>query len=165
MKKALIIALCCISVLFAACKKEKANEKFIGNYKGECVIEGTVSFENPLSPGQYVVETIKEDSPMEVSISAGAADNKVVMRMKADDFDDTYTVVGTVDGGMIAFEEFSIENVEGYNFTAAIVMAGALTGNLLTLTGPFAGEGALTIEGHSFPFSTEGDMTCVLNKQ
>ena len=164
MKKALIIALCCISVLFAACKKEKANEKFIGNYKGECVIEGTFSYENPLSPGQYVVETIKEDSPMEVSISAGG-DNKVVMRMKADDFDETYTVVGTVDGGMIAFEEFSIENIEGLNFTAAIVMAGALTGNLLTLTGPFAGEGAITIMDHSIPFSTEGDMTCVLNKQ
>ena len=43
MKRSLIIALCCLSVLFAACNKEKPYEKFIGDYEGSGTINGTIT--------------------------------------------------------------------------------------------------------------------------
>ena len=38
MKKHLIIALCCLAALFTACNKEKPNEKFIGDWYGDGIV-------------------------------------------------------------------------------------------------------------------------------
>ena len=175
MKKTLIIAMCCITVLFAACKKdnpvepEKPNEKFIGNYAGACLINGTASLINPLSPNTPISQAIDSLSlPMSLIIAAGEADDKVIMTAKPENQEETYTVNGTVSDNNVEFEAFTMESdfSEGQVFgtvSATLVMSGTLTGNTLNVSGTITGNGTATNLAN-IPFNLAGDMTGTFTK-
>ena len=165
MKKSLVIALCCITVLFAACKKEKPNEKFIGDYKGSCLVDPTVTMENPLIPGQTITQEIDDITiPMEVTISAGAEDDQIVLTYKPEGQDRTYTFNGTINKNNVV--DFGIVNLnetyDGYTVNASVDMTGTLVERVFSLTGTI--NGTATTPLFEVPVNITGDMTAVLNK-
>ena len=165
MKKSLIIAMCCITVLFAACKREKPYEKFIGNYKGSDLVEATVSVENPLIPGQTMVQELDPLSfAMEATIAAGDADNKLVMILKPENEEETFTLVGIIDKEQVTFETATInQTIDGYSIDMTANLTGTLVNNVLSVTGPFSGTGSTALL--EIPVSVSGKMTMILNKQ
>lgn len=165
MKKSFVIALCCITVLFAACKKEKPYEKFIGDYKGSCLVDPTVTMENPLIPGQTVTQELDDVTiPLEVSISAGDADDQILMTYKPEDQDRIYTFTGTIDkNDVVTFGVVNlIETYEGYTVNATIDMTGTLVEKIFSLTGTFNGTATTPI--FDVPVNITGNMAGTLNK-
>lgn len=165
MKKTLIIAMCCITVLFAACKKEKPYEKFIGDYKGSCLVEPTITVENPLIPGQTITQEVDDITlPLEVTISAGAADDQILMTYKPEGQDKTYTFTGTIDkNDMVEFGTVAInETYEGSTVNATVDMTGSLAENIFSLVGTF--KGTATTALFEIPVNITGNLTGVLNK-
>ena len=165
MKKSLVIALCCITVLFAACKKEKPNEKFIGDYKGSCLVDPTVTFENPLIPGQTLTQELDDITiPMEVTITAGDADDRIVMSYKPEGQDRTYTFNGTINKhDVVEFGTINlIETYEGYTVNATVDMTGTLVENAFSLTGTINGTGTTALL--EVPINMTGSMNAILNK-
>ena len=63
--------MCCITVLCAACKKEKPYEKFVGDYKGNCLIDPTITMDNPLIPGQTITQHLDDIPIPEVILPEG----------------------------------------------------------------------------------------------
>ena len=175
MKKILFIAMCCITVLFAACKKdnpvepEKPNEKFVGYYNGTSWVNGKIFLNNPLSPESPLTQDIDSlDLSMSFDITAGDADNKVVMVAKPENQEETYTVNGTVSDNNVEFEAFTIEKDFSENqitgtVNATLVMSGTLSGNTLNIVGTITGNGTTT-SYISLPFTLEGDMTGTFTK-
>lgn len=175
MKKILFIAMCCITVLFAACKKDnpveqvKPNEKFVGCYNGTSWINGKIMLNNPLSPDTPMTQDIDSlDLTMSFDITAGDADNKIVMVAKPENQEETYTVNGTVSDNNVEFEAFTIERdfaedqITG-TMSATLVMSGTLSGNTLNVVGTITGNGTTT-SVITLPFTIEGDMTGTFTK-
>ncbi len=175
MKKILFIAMCCITVLFAACKKDnpveqvKPNEKFVGCYNGTSWINGKIFVTNPMSPETPMTQDIDSlDLSMSFDIAAGDADNKVVMTAKPENQEETYTVNGTVSDNNVEFEAFTIERdfaedqITG-TMSATLVMSGTLSGNTLNVVGTITGNGTTT-QVITWPFTIEGDMTGTFTK-
>ena len=79
MKKALIIAACCLTVLFTACNKEKPNEKFVGDWYGTGIVNGTMTMTMPVYGQEYVQEFNNIEIPMDINLAAGEAKNEVVL--------------------------------------------------------------------------------------
>ena len=175
MKKILFIAMCCITVLFAACKKDnpveqvKPNEKFVGCYNGTSWVNGKIFVTNPMSPETPMTQDIDSlDLSMSFDIAAGDADNKVVMTAKPENQEETYTVNGTVSDNNVEFEAFTIERdfaedqITG-TMSATLVMSGTLSGNTLNVVGTITGNGTTT-SVITLPFTLEGDMTGTFTK-
>lgn len=175
MKKILFIAMCCFTVLFAACKKDnpveqvKPNEKFVGCYNGTSWVNGKIFVTNPMSPETPMTQDIDSlDLSMSFDIAAGDADNKVVMTAKPENQEETYTVNGTVSDNNVEFEAFTIERdfaedqITG-TVNATLVMSGTLSGNTLNIVGTITGNGTTT-SYISLPFTLEGDMTGTFTK-
>lgn len=167
MKKSLIIALCCITVLFAACKKEKPYEKYLGNYKGSCLIDPTISFENPMVPGQTVIQEVDDVTlPMEINITAGEADDQIIVTYKPEDQEKTYTFTGTilktevVDFGTVTVSEV----IDGYTVNADVDMTGTLVNDIFSLSGTLNGTGYAPLFP-DIPISMTGTLNAILNKQ
>ncbi len=175
MKKILFIAMCCITVLFAACKKDnpveqvKPNEKFVGCYNGTSWVNGKIFLTNPMPPETPMTQDIDSlDLSMSFDIAAGNADNKVVMTAKPENQEETYTVNGTVSDNNVEFEAFTIERdfaedqITG-TMSATLVMSGTLSGNTLNVVGTITGNGTTT-SVITLPFTIEGDMTGTFTK-
>jgi hypothetical protein len=164
MKKTLIIAMCCITVLFASCKKEKPYEKFIGSYEGDALLKGTVSVS---MGGTSLNKDLENPVPMVVSLTAGDADNKLVMTYTPEDQDETYTVIGTITDDQVAFDPVQIEQeIEGSTVKLTIDMDGVLAGTIFVLNGTFTGNGNITILDlpTPVPFTASGTISANLNK-
>lgn len=162
--------MCCFTVLFAACKKEKPYEKFIGNYEGSCLVDPTVMFENPMIPGQTVTQELDDITiAMKVTISAGNADDQIVMTYKPEDQDKIYTFNGTIGkNNVVAFEKANItETYEGTTVNGTVDMTGTLVENVFSLTGTCNGNGTISLTvpmAVETPITFTGKMTAVLNK-
>lgn len=165
MKKTFILALCCISLVFAACKKEKPYEKFIGSYEGSALLRGTVSF-NMGSMGSFV-QDIENTFPMDITLSAGNADNKLVMTYTPDDQSETYTATGTITDDQVVFDPIEVEQeIEGALISLTLDLEGTLSGNIFALSGTFNGDGNLTIADYPLPipYSVTGTVSANLDK-
>lgn len=167
MKKTLAIALCCITVLFAACKKEKPNEKFLGDYKGTAIINGTLSATTPI--GQQSQDFNDISIAVTSTVAAGDADNKIVMTIKPDDQNETLTAYGTISNTSVTFEPITFDRtIDTLNTTATIKATLNMTGNLnattLSLQGDVQGSGSVPFSGIEMPFTVAGNMTSTLNK-
>lgn len=156
--------MCCITVLFAACKKEKPYEKFIGSYEGSALLKGTVSIS---MGGMSLNQDMENTMPMAVSLTAGNADNKLVMTYTPKDQDETYTVIGTITDDKVDFEPVQIEQkIEGSTVKLTIDMNGTLVGAIFVLNGTFTGNGNITIleQPLPVPFTAKGTISANLNK-
>ena len=164
MKKSLIIAMCCITVLFAACKKEKPYEKFLGNYNGSALVNGTVTIG---SGSTTLNKDIEQTFPMTISLSAGEADNKLVLTYIPDEQQETFTATGTITNDKVVFDPIQVNQViEGSAIDITLNLNGTLTGNIFAMNGTFNGDGNVSIAGQliPIPFTTTGTVTANLNK-
>ena len=132
MKKLLVIALCCIAVAFTSCKKEKANERFIGNYEGEV----TATASSPLGDP----ETMKLKATL--TIVAGDTDNRIVATLGLPELADlaipaqNLELKGTCNGDKVAFDEYTIETEdEGAPVKFTFVSDGSLQNNIFKVNG------------------------------
>ncbi|MBQ6772127.1 MAG: hypothetical protein IJP44_14275 [Bacteroidales bacterium] len=168
MKKSLVIAMCCITVLFAACKKEKPYEKFIGNYEGACLVDATITIDNPVFPGSSTNQDFNNiNMPIEATVSAGDADNKLVMTCKFENQNETYSIAGTINKDQVTFDTYTInqtinESQFSGTINATLNMTGTLVNNVLSLTGNLSGTGTTALL--DVPFDIMGNMTGTLNK-
>lgn len=163
MKRTLIIALCCLTALMAACNKEKPYEKFIGDYEGSGIVNGT--FTTTILTQEYVQEFNDMAIPMKINLAPGDADNKVILTYINDELEETYTATGTITNNDVDFDPVTINTtVENYVVSATLDMAGTLAGTALTLNGVVTGGGTYTEGGFSLPYTIEGTMTGTLNK-
>lgn len=159
MKKTLIIAMCCLTVLFAACKKEKPYEKFVGTYEGNTSIHATISFNSPIGTGMS--QSFDFVSPMNITLSAGNADNKLILTYKPEDEETIYTTTGTITDNKVVFDPVQLnEVIDEYTVNAQVNMNGSITDNAFTLQGDINGTGQIEI----LPFSLSGNFSGVLNK-
>ena len=159
MKKTIIIAMCCLTVLFAGCKKEKPYERFIGEYEGSGIINGTMSV---LTFNQNFNDVA---IPIKISLSAGDADNQVVMTYINEELSETYTATGTITNNDVDFDPVEVNTmIENYVVNASLDMSGSLTGTSLTLNGAVTGGGTYTDGGLQLPYTIQGTMTGTVNK-
>lgn len=164
MKKSLLtVAFCCIVMLFASCKKEAANEKFIGTYNGQATLSATI---NTPGIGQMPMSRTTE---IVMSIAAGDADNRVVATITAAGEEETepFVINGTVEGTKIDFDDYNrTETVEGSTITAEGDLDATLSGNVLTLDGELEGSGTIVMEElpMPMPITVKGTITGNLNK-
>ena len=173
MKKSLLIALCCITAIFAACKKEKPNEMFVGTYHGTATVSGTLAANNPLVPNQTLTQDVSDDSiETTATVTAGDADDKVVMTLRIEGQDETLTAYGTVsNNNTVVFDPVSItRNLDTINATvnATLNMTGTCGDNTLKLTGELEGSGTYPMDGLGLPidlpFTITGSMNASLDK-
>lgn len=162
MKRTFIIALCCLTALLAACNKEKPYEKFVGDYEGSGLINGTM-----IVAGIYNQEFNDVAVPMKINIAPGDADDKVILTYINDEVEETYTATGTITNNDVDFDPVTVNTVvENYIVSATLDMTGTLEGTVLTLNGAVTGGGTfvMTGTGVEVPYTIEGTMTGTLNK-
>ncbi len=159
MKRTLIIALCCLTALLTACNKEKPYEKFVGDYEGSGLINGTMTV---LTFNQEFNDVA---IPMKINLAPGDADNKVVLTYINDELEETYTATGTITNNDVDFDPVTVNTtVENYIVSATLDMTGTLEGTVLTLDGAVTGGGTYTDGGLTLPYTIEGTVVGTLNK-
>lgn len=157
MKKTLIIALCCITVLFAACKKEKPYEKFVGMYDGEVLINGT--FQVPLFPQ---LNRIIENEPfkLDFTLTQGSNDNQVILTYKPQGQNETYATTGNIKDNFVDFEPITVnQDIDQSHLNATIDLEGTIADNQLALEGTMSGKGSLMYGEMTFPVNYTIDAT------
>lgn len=166
MKKGMILALCYITVLFAACNKQKPNEKFVGDYAGNGTVNGTISLH--IGPGQTMNQDITDVTlPMSINLAAGEAKNEVILTYTNDEIEETYTTKGIVNDFDVDFDPVTIKQViEGTAIDLVLDMEGSLNeqATILSLNGTVTGSGTIGEDGSSVPFDVDGTMTAELIK-
>ena len=168
MKKTLIIALCCLSVLFTACNKEKPYEKFIGDWYGNGIVKGTMTMNIPSIPGGSMDHNLDNIAiPMSIKLSAGEAKNEVILTYTNDEVNETYTTKGVINGNDVDFEPVNINmTVEATTIHATLDLMGTLNerDDILALNGTLSGNGTVGDGGVSIPFTATGTVTANLNR-
>ena len=125
MKKLFVIALCCIAVAFTSCKKEKANQRFIGNYEGK--VTATLAM---------LGETSSQEVRATLNIVAGDTDNRIVATFALPEVTEetmpfnSFELKGTCDGDKVTFDALNIETEEeGTPIKFTFVADGTLQNN------------------------------------
>lgn len=165
MKKTLIIAFSCLIVLLAACNKQNPNEKFIGDYSGSGIVNGTITFNLGTT---HMEQDINDMAiPMAIHLAAGEAKNEVIMTYTNEDIEETYTAKGIVSDYDVAFDPISIKQIiDGTYVDLTLNLEGTLLEKegILKLNGNINGNGDWINEDNSIPFSVTGTVTANLNK-
>ena len=165
MKKTLIIALCCITVLFAACKKEKPYEKFVGEYLGQVLITGTMNV--PLF--NYNQELTDQPFNLNFTLTQGTTDDQVILSYQPEGQNEIYTTTGIITNNFVDFEPINIEtDVDQSHVKATFDFEGNLVDNSqLALSGTITGDGTIQTQDIPIPtpFTVNGTAKGTLIKQ
>ena len=164
MKRTLIIALCCLTALLAACNKEKPNEKFIGDWYGNGVANVTMTITLPAG-GPINQEFNNITVPMSINLTAGETKDQVIFTYTNEEVHETYTTKGIVKNTDVDFDPISVNiTVEGTTVTATLDLKGILStsGDVLALNGAVSGQGNLADGG--VPYTATGTITANLNR-
>ena len=160
MKKALAIILCIVAVCFASCNKEKPNQKFIGSYQGNSIVDLTISALGQTLPFDSITANVA------MEITAGSTDDKVVANFTIEN--KTRTLNGTVNNNEISFEPLTVkENIEGSQIDITINLNGnKVNSNTLNLSGNITGNGTIVLEDFPMPIpaTISGTINGTLNK-
>ena len=171
MKKTLIIALCSLAMMLAACKKpidpkpEPAVDyttQYVGNYMGPFTFTIVSMNNEPQSNLTFVIDSIRMD------ITKGEADNTVVATVTVDN--ETHQTQGTAAEANVDFETVHL-NIDKpdqhYTFELDLKMAGTPVQNeTLGITGNFNGKGTFEMAGQVYPLDeVSGTLTGELKKQ
>ena len=157
--------MCCLGIAFTSCKPEpKPYEKFIGEYLGNIVLEGKLSA--VAIPGVEMDLTGATFS-LGAKIDPGSNDNEVSVTFTVED--ENHTVTGTVVDNTIQFGTLSytyVETVSNTEFTVHLDLTGNLSadGNQIILTGPYTGEGGVTMNDITLNMQANGSVTGNLNR-
>lgn len=156
MKKGIIIALCGLAIVFAACKKpvEPTPEpvdytpNYVGDYIGQFTLTITSMNNNPMSNLAFPIDSIG------MSITKGAETNAITATVSVEN--ETHQTTGTameqkIDFGTIPF---SIDKPDqNYSFTLDLKMEGNKTASdTLNIIGSFSGSGQASIMGQEQVF-------------
>lgn len=164
MKRTLIIALCCLTALLAACNKEKPNEKFIGDWYGNGVANVTMTITLPAG-GPINQEFNNITVPMSINLAAGETKDQVIFTYTNEEVHETYTTKGIVKNNDVDFDPISVNiTVEGTTVAATLDLKGILStsGDVLALNGAVSGQGNLADGG--VPYTATGTITANLNR-
>ena len=157
--------MCCLGIAFTSCKPEpKPYEKFLGTYLGEILLEGKLTA--PLFP-DIELDLDGAHFALEAKIDAGSSDDQVYVTFTVED--EYHTVTGTVVDNTIQFGTLSytyVETVSNTEFTVHLDLTGNLSadGNQIILTGPYTGEGGVTMNDITLNMQANGSVTGNLNR-
>ena len=173
MKKTLIIALCSIAVVFAACKKPVEptptpepvvdyTTQYVGNYLGQFTFTIVSMNNEPQSNLTFPIDSIRMD------ITKGDADNTVVATVTVDN--ETHQTQGTATEANADFGTVHLvidKPDQHYSFNLDLKMEGSkAASDTLNIVGSFTGKGAAEIMGQEQIFDeVSGTLNGKLLKQ
>ncbi len=166
MKRTIIIAMCCLAALLAACNKEKPNEKFIGDWYGNGIANVTMSLTVPTG-GSYNQDFNNITVPMSINLAAGETKDQVIFTYTNEEVHETYTTKGTIKNNDVDFDPISVNmTVEGTTVTATLDLKGVLSTSedVLALNGTVSGQGNYAEGGLFVPYTANGTITANLNR-
>lgn len=149
MKKTLIIALSCLVVLFAACKKpvEPTPEpvdysaSYVGNYLGQFTLSITSMNNNAVSNMNFPIDSIRMD------ITKGTQANAITATVTVDN--ETYQTSGTATADKADFETVQLvidKPDQNYLFNLDLKLeAMKALNDTLNIVGTFSGNGNFTM--------------------
>ena len=157
MKKTLIIALCCITALLAACKKKPVDptpepapvnyaEQYVGNYVGQFTLTIATMNHQPQTSMSFPVDGIHMD------IVEGTADNTVTATVTVDD--ESHQTSGTTTAEKADFQSVHVvidelnQQLFPYLFNLDLKLDASKTNSdSLNVVGTFAGDGKFFFDG------------------
>lgn len=169
MKKGIIIALCSLAVLFAACTKPEPEPEpvdyapnYVGNYLGQFSLTITSMNNQPQSNMTFPIANVGMD------ITKGVEANTVTATVTVDN--ESHQTTGTTTEEKVDFGSIPI-NIDkpdqNYWFKLNLKMDGSMDiSDTLNITGSFTGNGSASIMGQEQVFNeVSGTLTGKLGRQ
>jgi len=148
MKKTLIIALCSLAVMFAACKKPVEPtvdyiSNYVGNYIGQFTLSITSMNHTAISNLDFPIDGIK------MSIAKGTEANAITATVTVDN--ESHQTTGIASADKVDFQPVLL-NIDKpdqhYAFHLDLVLEGTKpTADSLNIIGSFSGNGSASIMG------------------
>ena len=156
MKKTLIIALSCLVVLFAACKKKPVEPtpvdytaNYVGNYIGQFTLSITSMNNSAVSNMSFPIDSIRMD------IAKGAEANAITATVTVDN--ESHQSAGTATAEKADFGTIRLvidKPDQNYSFNLDLVMEGTkAVSDSLNIVGTFSGNGSANIMGQEQVFN------------
>jgi hypothetical protein len=169
MKKTLIIALSCLVVLFAACKKKPVEPtpvdytaNYVGNYMGQFTLTITSMNNSAVSNMSFPIDSIKMD------IAKGTETNAITATVTVDNESHQTSGTATADKADFGTVHLVIDKPDQhYSFNLDLKMEGSkAASDTLNIVGSFTGKGAAEIMGQEQIFDeVSGTLNGKLLKQ
>lgn len=169
MKKTLIIALSCLVVLFAACKKKPVEPtpvdytaNYVGNYMGQFTLTITSMNNSAVSNMSFPIDSIKMD------IAKGTETNAITATVTVDNESHQTSGTATADKADFGTVHLVIDKPDQhYSFNFDLKMEGSkAASDTLNIVGSFTGKGAAEIMGQEQIFDeVSGTLNGKLLKQ
>ena len=167
MKKTLIIALSCLAILFAACKKPVEPTplevdyavEYVGNYLGQFTLTITSMNNQPQTGMSFPIDSIT------MRIAKADADNVITASVAIEN--EVYQATGRATAEKIEFDAIPL-NLEKPDFTieGTLELEGTKDRDMLHITGNFSGSGTASIMGQEQSFEeVSGTVNGNLTKQ
>ena len=156
MKKTLIIALCCILAVMAACKKKPVDptpepepvnyaEQYVGNYLGSFAFTILTMNNEAVTNMTFPIDNIT------MNIAEGEGENAITATVTVDN--ETRQTTGTATEEKANFETVHIiidKPDQGYRFDLDLKMEGnKMTADSLNIAGTFTGNGTFVFMGET----------------
>lgn len=157
MKKTLIIALCCILAVMAACKKKPIDptpepdpepvnyaEQYVGNYLGSFELTILTMNNEAVNNMTFPIDSIGMD------ITKGVEINAITVTVSVDN--ETRHTNGTASEEKADFETVHLiidKPDQGYRFDLDLKMEGTRAEDVLNITGSFTGSGFFDFMGET----------------
>ena len=169
MKKTLIIALSCLVVLFAACKKKPVEPtpvdytaNYVGNYMGQFTLTITSMNNSAVSNMSFPIDSIKMD------IAKGTETNAITATVTVDNESHQTSGTATADKADFGTVHLVIDKPDQhYSFNLDLKMEGSkAVSDTLNIVGSFTGKGSAEIMGQEQIFDeVSGTLNGKLLKQ
>lgn len=169
MKKTLIIALSCLVVLFAACKKKPVEPtpvdytaNYVGNYMGQFTLTITSMNNSAVSNMSFPIDSIKMD------IAKGTEANAITATVTVDNESHQTSGTATADKADFGTVHLVIDKPDQhYSFNLDLKMEGSkAASDTLNIVGSFIGKGTAEIMGQEQIFDeVSGTLNGKLLKQ
>lgn len=151
-------------------EKPKPNAKFLGDYDGTALLNGTLIIEIPgMEPIQQ--EFTNQEYPVYVGIGEGENDNEVVAECHVNDR--VFTATGIVDGDKITANDLHETITLNYEYNGMTLspeidviysLTATLEGDVLTFEGNYEGNGDISVFLFTGTISLDGIIGGSLNK-
>lgn len=165
MKKAFLIVLCSIAIVFASCKKPVEPEpidystNYVGNYLGQFTLAIT-SMNNQATSLSFPIDSIQ------MNIAKGAEANTITATMTIDN--EAYQAVGTATAEKADFGSIHLD-LNKPDFTLNLDLrleSSPIQNDTLNIMGDFAGHGTIMFMGEEQPLNeVSGNVNGKLGKQ
>ena len=169
MKKTLIIALSCLVVLFAACKKKPVEPtpvdytaNYVGNYIGQFTLSITSMNNSAVSNMSFPIDSIRMD------IAKGSEANAITATVTVDNESHQSSGTATAEKADFGTVRLVIDKPDqNYSFNLDLVMEGTkAVSDSLNIVGTFSGNGSANIMGQEQVFNeVSGTINGKLGKQ